>query len=306
MVQYFDPTSHIARLLSPLLIVTILCTAFVFVLFPRQVHASVPTHCTSFLDLNCIKELILDILVRPAVAAALATIVQTTVGWITGNGGADVGFMDNFEQNVFERLNARGAEFLNRLAGINLCNLRIRNFLLSVRFRVPTIVGGYNQLGAQMGCTITSIIGNTETFYRDFSVGGWEAFLETTQGVQNNYIGASIIAEANFDQSVMAQLETFVNTQQANNGFMGMTIKIPSRRCEMNTEGPAAGTESCLTETKVTTPGSLVKEALKKQLVDTPADFIMPADELSELIGDALGAIVNALIGEMMSGNLFK
>ena len=84
------------RLIASVIIIAILAGSFSFVAFPRKAEASVPILCDPFLDFNCVKEEILDLIVSALVRTVVQSFTQMIANWITGNSGKDVNFFQNF------------------------------------------------------------------------------------------------------------------------------------------------------------------------------------------------------------------
>ena len=289
---------HISKFIAPLLIAVLVLPAFGFLALPREAKASVPTHC-SFFDANCLKEYLGDTALKAIVAAIVRVTTRVMVDWITANEGRDVGFIKNFEQYFFEEIDARAGEFLSHLRGVNLCSSRLRarlDFMLGL----PSY--NFRYLRPQLECTLTDIIANIEDHYNDFNRGGWPVFLTNTLVPQNNHFGAGVLAEINFENSRAAAAWALDRNTTANEGFKGVGLPIPSRRCEaVDTGGDEEPAENCYTEWNITEPGALVSQSLKKSIEDTSLEQLLPIDEISE----AVSLIVNTLLNQLLSGRLF-
>lgn len=278
------------------LVVAVIVLSLGILFVPLPARASVPTNCTFIpipLDINCIKELVLDPALKIAINLALQVILQSTVAWITGAGGQNVGFVENFERVFSQQVDARAGEFLNHLAGINLCSVSLRQYL-TVRFSIPFSTSPQRYLNPQLSCSLSGIVSNVENFYNSFQNGGWEAFLKVNLQMENNYYGAYMISLQNQHGLLAEASGALDQNTQANQGYKGVQIPIPSKKCEYI---PGTGGPNCYTEWQTKTPGGLVKDSLSKTLVDTGIDQYVSADEISE----AVNVIVNALIAKLMS-----
>src|SRR3989338_4527481 len=166
-------------LIFALLLPSLLIPAAILVV-PQKAQALVPIVkppiACAILDIECIKEYTLDILVATARNAALQTITRSIVSWIQGGGG---NFIQNLEQELGRQLDLQLGEFLNKLAGINLCG-NIGAYL-QIALRSP----GSRAFSQKYSCTISNIVSNLQNFFTNFQNGGWPAlvhfaFISTT------------------------------------------------------------------------------------------------------------------------------
>lgn len=251
------------------------------------------------------KEFSLDPLVRILVFTTLQTMTSQVTGWITGDEGRGVGFVKNLEQELTNAVDARAGEYLSRLATINLCSLNLKTYI-QMKLGVPR-VGNFRHLNPQLSCKLTGIVDNVENFYDNFDNGGWNAFLNVSLIPENNYYGASAIAEQNYLLAQASAANTLLEKAGLGTGFKGVQLTKQSEVCETVVLGDAEEEEElhCYTEEEVTTPGKLISESLGKSMNDIGFDSILGADELSELIDTFFSQVVNALLGQLLSGNLF-
>ena len=133
----------------------------------KQARASVPTHCTP-LDVVCsLKEGLfsagfgLDFLWREIASILIRVLTNSIIAWIQGDGGGNVGFVGNFENEFRRQVDGRAGEFLNNLAGVNLCG----NIGLYLQISLRTYPGFRDYFS----CTLTDIVDNVEDFFTDFS-----------------------------------------------------------------------------------------------------------------------------------------
>lgn len=247
---------------------------------------------------------------RIVVRALLIAATNQIVAWIQGGGGSNVGFVKNYEKELRRQVDARAAEFLNHLTGINLCG-NIGAFL-RVSLRVP------RQLREQVECTVTQIIANVEDFYQNFSNGGWPVFAEIAANPQNDPYGAYLLA-------LDAKLATEISTRQrvevgvsTGSGFLGFRV-AKGEKCEpisRPTQDPTGGEAPggipivtkheegtfCYTEYETRTPGQIIHDQLSKSL-GTGIDFAISAKDFDEAIAVIITALINRLLfGSVGSG----
>ena len=249
-----------------------------------------------------VKEYILDPAVRVLINTLLKTMTDEVLGWITGDEGRNVGFIKNLEQTAKDEVDLRAGEFLNHLAGVNLCSANLRAYL---QMHLGLLDGNFRFLNAQLSCKLTGIVDNIDRFYENFENGGWPAFISVGIIPENNYWGASLIAQQNM-QFAQGSVANVLNQKiQANGWFQGVQLTKKSEHCEVLKDEEGMDEMHCYTEKEVTTPGKLISESLGKSIKDTPFDNVVSSDELSEMLDQFMSTVVNALINQLISGKLF-
>lgn len=239
--------------------------------------------------------------IYPAIRVLIMTLIQSitdqTVGWIKGDGGRNVGFIKNLEQNAVTEANQQAGEFLNHVSGINLCSVNISK-IIKLTINTP----GFEHLNSQLKCSLTGIIDNVDKFYQDFNQGGWPAFVGIAADSRNNAIGASMIAEVNFQAKKGSAAEALQNRLNRGSGFKGVTLKKKSQVCDINTNNPDDPNGYCYTQEVDTTPGGVVADALNTSLNKT--GLALGAAEISA-VSNAVDAAISAIITALME-RVFK
>ncbi|TSC75825.1 MAG: hypothetical protein G01um101433_839 [Parcubacteria group bacterium Gr01-1014_33] len=266
-----------------------------------------------------IKETITKPLAKILEAIIVQAITMQIVGWIQGG---SPNFISNLDQSARQVANEAGGEFLNNLAGVNLCGN------LSAFLRVSLRTSG---LRARLACTVTDIVENVSDFYQNFAYGGWPAFARIAFQPQNNPYGAYLIA---LDSKLAFESErqrNFYFKQQTGQGFLGVQVPV-KKDCvlisdqnakvfkDMQAQGPSskkgsirqgieeetldAGEEGlytrqklCTTEYETKTPGKLVSDMLSNAM-SAPLNLITNTDEI---IGAAVLTITNALLQKLVT-----
>ncbi|MEK7099500.1 MAG: hypothetical protein AAB916_03195 [Patescibacteria group bacterium] len=257
-----------------------------------------PPGASNAFSSDTLKEYLLDLAARIIVGTVIRGLTNQVIGWIQGDDGANVGFVGNLDEAFRKEANLAGGEFLNNLAGIDLCTANLRGYL-NISLRTP----GLQQ---RLGCTLSGIGVNAESFFKDFSQGGWPAFLKIGLEPQNNPYGAYLIA---LDSKLALEDAAGRRIQLgflAGDSFLGGRGAI--RKKEVSTvqvqDADADGNEFMREEQRITsrteyntkTPGGLVAQTLAKT-VNIGYDFAVVADEINE----AIVAIANALITKLVS-----
>lgn len=239
----------------------------------------------------------------PAIRVLIFTLIQTltnqTVAWISGDEGRNSGFVKNLEQNAKTEADARAGEFLNHLSGINLCSVNLKK-LVKLQLTTP----GFQHLNTQLECSLTGIVENVDNFYRDFSQGGWPAFVSIAVNPQNNAFGASMIAQINLEAAKASAKKASEKRIDAGDLFKGVLKKKKAEVCDADVDG----NEYCYTEEENTTPGAIVSDALKENLNHVGINIgIAEATAISNAVDAAISTIMQAMIQRLFkeAGNLF-
>lgn len=237
-----------------------------------------------------VKEYVLDPAVKLLASFMLQTITKAIIKWIQGGGNTN--FVSNLQAAASRVADEAAGEFLNQLAGTNLCEPFAARLRLA--FQVPT-------LRDRLTCTATDIFRNLQTSYndflRDFRNGGWLAYEAALTG-PNNYTNALIAA---LDTKLMAESRrvTVLQAQyQAGQGFIGVRVKKPDCRDFPEYENPI-----CTTVDVQTTPGKLVVEQLS-HVFNSGIDQAVNADEISEAIDAIIVALIQKLVSSAQAGLL--
>ena len=263
------------------------------------------------------KECVLDPLVKIITGSLISAMTSKIVGWIQGEGGKNVGYVGDFEKTLRHELNVRSGEFINQLAGVNLCG-NVRPFL---RIALGTPQG----LRRSLGCSVTGIVDNVEDFFNDFKKGGWDAFISVSINPQNNPYGAYLIA---MDASIQAQDERRRSIEagyQAGGAFLG--FRVPEEVCEpvsveelaynLNATPGITPEEigykrdpnnpndyvTCYNRYVTKTPGQTVVSLLNKS-IGAGIDSAISADEIDEAFSSIITALINRIIGQ--SAGVFR
>ncbi|MDP3779414.1 MAG: hypothetical protein Q8R30_05230 [bacterium] len=243
-----------------------------------------------------------EYLLKPLLRAAVFALVQAStnqiVSWIKNDGGSGVGFVKDFEGALVKEVDGRAGEFLNRLIGADLCSVNLRQFL-KINLSTPD----FNNVGAQFKCSLTGIVDNVDNFYKDFNNGGWPAFVAISNNPQNNFYGATMMAQLNLQAAKGSAAAAFQQKLQDSGGFLGVQLKKKSEVCE---PPPEAGLDPvCYTKLISTTPGKLISESLDQSL--NKAGFNFLNGEAGSIIDGAINQIMNAMVQRLIQTgtNLF-
>lgn len=242
-----------------------------------------------------LNEYVLKPLLRAAVFGLVQSATNQIVGWITGDGGSNVGFVKDFEGQLKQQVDGRAGEVLNRIIGVDLCSVNLRQFL-KVNLSMP----GFNNIGAQFKCSLTGIVDNVDNFYKDFNNGGWAAFVAISRNPQNNFYGATMMAELNLQAAKGSAAAAFQQKLADSGGFLGVQFKKESLVCEyIGITEDGVPKSRCYQKLISTTPGKLISESLDQSL--NKAGFNFLNGEAGSLIDGAINKIMGAMVKRLMS-----
>lgn len=248
-----------------------------------------------------IKEYVLDPLANILAKAIIRAVTNTIVSWIQG-GGKPM-FVQDLGKEIVKAADETGGEFLNRLAGTNLCS----GFNIDFKFNLTL-----PRITKISQCTVSGIISaiknttfNKEIgiFYNDFAVNGAARGIET-------YL--SLLDPANsftnsFDKAYYTKASLEIQAGQKRikifdwgGGFKPFewneTVDDPDS-CKQGEDGRIVCQK--VKTGRTMTPGKVVAETLQKS-IDIGLDVGAIADELDE----AIITIINALINRIVNGSI--
>lgn len=249
------------------------------------------------------KEFVLDPLANIIAKTIIRALTNTIVSWIQGGGNPM--FVQDLGREVLKSADQVGGEFLNKLAGTNLCS----GFNVDFRFNLTL-----PRIKRISECTVSGIISAVKNttfnkdigvFYNDFEVNGAERGIET-------YL--SLLDPANsftssFDKAYYTKASLEIQAGQKRIKIFDWGSGFKPFEFEETVDDPtgcidafgASGGPSCpkIKTGRTMTPGKVVAETLQKS-IDVGLDVGAIADELDE----AIISIINALINKVISGSI--
>ena len=204
------------------------------------------------------KEQYLDPAIWKNTKNSLNNLMGSITGWVGGSGGGQPQFIknvDDFLQSA--RVNALGI-FNDELAVANICPPFKSQITTYFNNPKNTILKSQLTNSAKTGaidCTLEEVVGggNTSNYYKDFSYGGWDAWLGSTVERQNNTFGATLIAYDNYAEKQAAEVPAAKTEANMNSGFLSvkkcLATSQPSGAClQYETITPGAATKDYLNE----------------------------------------------------------
>lgn len=242
-----------------------------------------------------VKEYVLDPAVKLLASIMLQAITQSVLDWIQGGGNTN--FVSNLQAALNDAADQAAGEFLNQLAGANLCS----------PFEDPlrqTLQRGRISLRDRLSCKASDVFAALGTSYDgflgDFTQGGWLAYSTTMQG-SNNYIDALINSYDAKLETEYKRVEVTRAQYQAGQGFLG--VNVQKQDCSDGFFNPETGEPICATVEVQTTPGKLVGDELSK-VMGSGVDQAVNTDEISEAIDAIIMGVTNKLISSAVEGVL--
>ncbi len=269
----------------------------------------------------------LDQIIKTALATLkkrlLDTITDQIIGWIQGEG--DPRFLTDPGGTLSDAANAALGETIQQSQLGFVCS--------PYQFRLQLALQPTRRFPQRVSCTLDQIITNFESFYNNFSAGGWAAFNESLQP-QNNYYGSLIMTWEEANSQIAQRTNLAQQEQVANQGY------TPTRQCLEYTDGAGRSTSQnyydlakieqgikdiregrpttalattyttlvnnyglrC-TKDQITTPGTAIAKGLEKSLY-ADLDYILSADDLSTYLAAIADAAINRVIGIGVRGVL--
>lgn len=233
----------------------------------------------------------------------LSAITQSIVNWINSGFQGSPSFVTNPDQFFMGIADQVVGEFILGSDLAFLCS----PFKLQIQLALAVNYSGGGTGSGRARCSLTQVIDNIEGFYRDFTQGGFSAWVSMTQRPDNNPYGAYLNAQSALSARINGRQAIEFGKLNWGNGFMSF------EQCEdgtivwggsaQNEEGGVVLREgqsarggdhgSC----EIKTPGKLIEGTLQ-ETTTLPLDQLGVADDLDKIF-NALGF---QLIKQIMGG----
>lgn len=275
---------------------------------PKPAYAGIPV-----IDwVQQAKEFVIDTIVKSMAKTFMRQMIRDITRWAAG------GFRDenqpfaitNWSEYFKTAVNVGSAMFINKFKLTPLC-YPIRISLEDLGFTTYHIYLPSYQMYA--ACTIGDIVENVEDFWENPSIGmyGWGTWSALTQP-QNNIYGSWLLATEERERLEAEEVEAKTQEATVSGGYQNQVIctKDQETECKQNCHHIVAEEtwemEACLHSCETAslgiclqewtkTTGSEIHEAIKKA-IGADADWIISADEISELLGAFITGVTQRLI----------
>lgn len=228
----------------------------------------------------------------------LDLMVDEIVNWIQGEG--DPRFVTDWQQFLEDAGNVALGELAVRVAGAGICEPFSAGILRNLSVPEPRAFSDGDLYGSSITCTLDEIVDNIDSFYEDFTNGGWAAY-NTSWQVENHPISVFILSE-NLKYQTIASAQNAARLEAlAGNGFLSTktcTEKSGSESADLDKDGTKGDIASTC---RITTPGSVVGD-LVGQAVGSDIAYIVSAEQLAAYMAAISDALWNRLIRDGVSG----
>lgn len=284
-MDFYWVTNNTAKRFVTVLVLVAICSTSVFVVFPRRAHAGAGIYFDpiDFITEQIpteIKNWILDGLAFAMVDRIIQEITDEMVDWIRNGFDGNPGFVTDFSGFVSDIAEQEADLFIEGADLEFLCDPFEINIQVALRDN--------QKVDRRFECTIDQVLQQNFIGGNFVGGGGWDSWLRVTTQVQNYSQGAYLLALDEMYRRTGAEQKVQSKKVGFANGFLNY------EKCE-NVGPPDPNTgetdKQCTTET----PGSYVQGQLNR--VGTAGiERLTVADEIDELIGAALGLIMNELL----------
>jgi hypothetical protein len=219
-----------------------------------------------------------DAILKALMKIVMNKLTDSTVKWINSGFNGNPLFITNPAGYFSNIANGFAGNFINQLAGSNLCSPFKASVVLALQQYSATnaTAGTYNPQ-----CTLTGIGHNLEDFYTNFSKGGgWDTWFSMTQNNSNNPYGSYLDAQDQLNLGIASNVNT--KTLEANwaKGFLS------TQQCLGTTDSNG----NCIGPTQTITPGAVIETQLESVLGQGVSDL-----GLARSFDDVVSALVGAL-----------
>ncbi|MEK7629960.1 MAG: hypothetical protein AAB432_01070 [Patescibacteria group bacterium] len=255
----------------------------------------------------------------------LDTLIDQTTAWIRGDSTGQPLYTQNFGKVVQDAAQAAVGDTLQEIGLAQLCR-PLDRFKLQIALQQPTF-------SRQISCTLDQVVDNVDNFFSNFENGGWIAYQELLKP-QNNDIGRFLLTydellskqgkqaeaqrqEAQASQGTISIKRCLQWTREWNDGLTiqrdvlplngsGSASQIPwdDAYNSLNNPPPTNPAQEgpwICTNDQITTPGTFVGESLK-QTVGSDFSYIINAQDIADVAGAVLDAMINRVIKEGVKG----
>jgi len=261
---------------------------------PKNLSESVVGN--SLLNALVIKETTLDGIAYGITRTIIQSMVASIVTWINSGFQGSPAFVTDLQGHLQNIADQVVSDTLMNSELSFLCS----PFELDVKVAIAT---EYNRArNSSLGsfdpqCTLDDVTDNIEGFLQgSFQEGGWDAWLELTQGEANDPNAAYLNAQVAVDAAIRNAQGEEIKLLEFGDGFLSFKV------CS-DTQVQSGAQQNCT----ITTPGRVIADQLNSAL-GAGRDQLITADEVNEVIGALLAQLaqqaltgINGLLG--LGGN---
>lgn len=215
-----------------------------------------------------LKEFILDFSAWTIVNLVLQEMIRSVTAWVASGFQGSPAFITDLQGFLLDIADQVAGDFIYGSSLQALCS----PFKLNIQIALELQYSKTRKYKAK--CRLSSVVNNIENFMNgDFLSGGWDGWFNMALTPGNNQYGALMEAQFAMDASI-------VNAK-------GQQIKLLDFGRGLFSKKDANG--------KIVTPGAVIETQLNKTL-GLPADRLVVADEINELIGALFSQLVSTVL----------
>ncbi len=233
-------------------------------------------------DVKALMDRIFDGIAQALAQRMIDDMVKSTVKWAQSGFDGNPAYAVNPQQYFTDIADGVVGEFIREDGALGyLCSPFQANIRLS-------LVQNYYE-PEPFQCTLTEVVGNIESFYEDFSQGGWDAWFSMTQNPTNNPYGAYLAAKIELDSRIAEKTGIKQKELDWSDGFLSSKKCIPDSAYEIDVQSDDGysrdeeGNRVCNGTEKTTTPGSTIKGGLDK-ILPSGLDKLITAEHVDQLV----------------------
>jgi len=205
----------------------------------------------------------------------------------TGGQGGGPLFVQDWNGFLLDAADQASGVFIKELNLTQLCEP------FAPRLRL-IFAGGRRSLQERYRCTVSTVMGNIQSFFNDFNNGGWQRWIELTQ-VQNNPYGQYLGLLEEKEKREALGVQKSLNEAMSANGFLGISECENVDLRTVDFEGTGETPESVTAERcKIVSPGEFLKNRLFGA-ENSDIEQLNLADSFNEIIFAAFQTMIQTL-----------
>jgi hypothetical protein len=296
------------KITTVLVIISVVGVNFLPVFTPRAHALFGVLDVTITTDVKNLAKQIIDGIAMHLAQRMVDEMVKSTVRWANTGFEGSPAFVTNPVQYTTDIANGVAGDYIKGSDLGFLCS----PFQAQIRLSLQQYYVGSSYVPQ---CTLTQIGVNLESFYNNFSDGGWDAWFSMTQNSSNNPFGAYVDAQGQLDKKVTKAIATVNQKLDWASGFKskGDCVAYNPSQFEIdqiqNTENPTASLNTpkydpgkpagaCIEFGPDKTPGVVIKDQLDKVL-PSGLEKLITVNHVEQLVG----AFANGLLTRYVFGS---
>jgi len=245
------------------------------------------------------KECVIKPIIILIAKTLLAQLTRSIVNWINTGFKGNPAFVTDFRKFLLDVGDQVIGEFIYGSDLSFLCS----PFQLQVRIALALNYQGFDN---RARCTLSSVIGNVNNAYTNFSSGGWPGWFSVTTNPQNNPYGAYMMAQSELSIRIANAQYTNTKLLDFGKGFFSFQKCADGPTSSVNTgSGSAPATNFSYSYTpinvspsancQIVTPGAVIEDQLEEVL----------GSEIRQLeLANDINSIIAALVGQLIKQGL--